>query len=284
MLEDKDWQLLLSRIRNEKCTPFIGAGACHGTLPLGAEIAKEWAGRFNYPMKDCEDLVKVAQFLAVENDYMFPKEELLSMFKNIKPPDFNTPDEPHGILSDLPFPIYITTNYDDFMVQALKGRNKDPKREFCRWNNAGKGKVSLFDSYFKPTAANPLVFHLHGYNELAESLVLSEDDYLSFLVNLSRDQEILPPVIQGALSGTSLIFIGYKLADWDFRVLFQGILSTLDKTQQRISVTVQLPPGQDDIKVYQEKYFGEMAKGMKVFWGTAREFTAELKKRWEQFK
>ena len=37
----------------------------------------------------------------------------------MKSPDFRAPSEPHAVLADLPLPIYMTTNYDDFMVKAL---------------------------------------------------------------------------------------------------------------------------------------------------------------------
>jgi len=134
-LEENDWKVLLSRIKKEKCTPFLGAGACYGSLPLGCDIARKWAEEFDCPIEDCSDLVRVAQFLAVQNDPMFPKEKILECFEDIEPPDFSEPDEPHGVLADLPLPLYMTTNYDDFMIQALKSRNKDPKRELCRWNS-----------------------------------------------------------------------------------------------------------------------------------------------------
>ena len=42
---------------------------------------------------------------------------------------------------------------------------------------------------FVPTPANPLVYHLHGHLEMPQSLVLTEDDYLEFLVRISRRHE-----------------------------------------------------------------------------------------------
>ncbi len=282
-LNDTDWLLLLRRIKDGKCTPFLGAGTCYGVLPLACEIAKDWSREYASPMTDCEDLARVAQFLAIQFDPMFPKEELLEKFQSVSPPDFRAKDEPHGILADLPLPVYMTTNYDDFMVKALKDRNRDPKREFCRWNKYIKEEPSVFDTGFRPTVANPVVFHLHGHNEASESMVLTEDDYLTFLVNISRDQNIIPPRILEALTGSSLLFIGYSLADWDFRVLFQGLVNATDPNLRRISVTVQLAPTQKELQKYQEKYFGEMSKGMRVYWGTAEVFLAELKKRWDKF-
>ncbi len=290
-LRERDWRLLLRRIEQGKCTPFIGAGACYGTLPLGAEIAREWAAEHGYPMADSEDLVKVAQFLAVENDGIFPKELILERLKACGTPDFSNRTEPHALLADLPLPVYLTTNYDDFLVRALQDRRRAPVRELCRWNRYLRQRPSVFieDPEYEPSAANPVVFHLHGHDEAPESLVLTEDDYLDFLVNHNRDQKILPPRIQGALADASLIFIGYSLTDWTFRVLYRGLITAMERGLRRISLTVQMDPsasGQDDAQGqayqrYVEEYFAEI--DFKVYWGTAREFAAELRRRWEAF-
>jgi hypothetical protein len=283
-LQDRDWDLLIRRIKDGKCTPFLGAGACFGTLPLGGDVAREWALKYSYPLESSSDLARVAQFLAVQYDSMFPKEEILTRLRGVAPPSFREPDEPHGVLADLPLPVYMTTNYDDFMVQALKGRNRDPKRELCKWNRYVKDHPSVFDrgSGFEPTVASPVVFHLHGHNEVPESLVLTQDDYLDFLVNISRDVALLPPRIQKAMAGTSLLFIGYSLEDWSFRVLFRGLVSATESSLRRISVTVQLPPaGSEAMQHYLDAYFENM--DMRVFWGTAREFSVELRRRWSAF-
>jgi hypothetical protein len=285
-----DWNLLLDRIQDRKCTPFLGAGACFGVLPLGYEIAEECAKDYDYPLEDCHNLARVTQFVAVKRDSMYPKEWVLKrFFKGVGPPDFTKRDEPHGVLADLPLPVYMTTNYDDFMVRALRGRNRDPKRELCRWNKYLRDKPSIFEeeSGFEPTVANPVVFHLHGHNEVAESLVLTEDDYLDFLVNISKDQNLIPPRIQRAFTGTSLLFLGYSLFDWDFRVIFRSLVSYLERSVSRAHVSVQLVPLKDTAPAAQKKqaqdylndYFGELK--VQVYWGTCREFAAELRRRWE---
>ena len=74
-LRDSDWRLLLSRIKNGACRPFLGAGTCVGTLPLGGEIAARWAEEHEYPLDDPHDLARVAQNLGVaQDDAMYPKE------------------------------------------------------------------------------------------------------------------------------------------------------------------------------------------------------------------
>jgi len=263
-LEERDWRLLLPRIKAGKCTPFLGASACYGTLPLGAEIAQEWAREYGYPLEGSRDLARVARFLAVQYDPMFPKDEFVRRFlKGVDPPDFTETDEPHSVLAGLPLPVYMTTNYDDFMVQALENKHRDPKRELCRWNEDVKYQPSVFESElgFEPTTANPLVFHLHGHDEVPESLVFTEDDYLDFLVKISRDQDLLPPRIHQALAET-LLFIGYSLADWSFRVISRGLVRSVTGSRRRISVTVQLPPPKSADEVHLRN--GDRISGMIV--------------------
>ncbi len=291
-LKESDWELLLGRIKDGECTPFLGAGACSGVFPLASRIAQQWAGQYNYPLGDCcDDLARVAQFLAVEYDQMFPKGKIRKLFRNVKPPDFKKSEDLHGIISGLPLPVYITTNYDDLLVQALQSRNKDPKQELCRWNKYLKKLPSIFESEsgFNPTPANPVVFHFHGHYKIPQSLVLTEDDYLDFLVNISKDQDLLPPRIRQAWAGTSLLFLGYRLADWDFRVLFRSLVTYLERSIGMSHVSVQLVPGEEGISAKQKQkaqeylnsYFGRL--DIRVYWGTCREFSAELKRRWEDF-
>lgn len=113
-LTDETWLILLERIKSGRCLPFLGAGASFPAIPLGSTIAAEWAQEYTYPGDNPKNLVEVAQFLAVQFDPLTPKEKILKQLDNVVPPDFNAADEPHGLLADLPLPIYLTTNYNDF--------------------------------------------------------------------------------------------------------------------------------------------------------------------------
>jgi hypothetical protein len=284
-MNDRDWDILLARIRTGRCTPFLGAGACAGSLPLGGEIAEKWANEHEYPLEDRGDLSRVAQFVGIANgDPMWPKDKIRDELHGHAAPDFSRHDEPHGVLAELPLPVYLTTNYDDFMTQALAERQRSPLREFCRWNAspAMTSVVSVFaaDPALVPSVTSPIVFHLHGHFAIPESIVLTEDDYLDFLVAVSRKPDLIPHQIQKALAASSLLFVGYRLADWSFRVIHRGLVSAGEQSLRRLSVTVQLRPSEAAEK-YLDQYFGAM--NVRVYWGTATEFAAELRERWEDF-
>ncbi len=277
-LDEKVWTTLIQNIKASRCTPFLGAGASYPALPLGSQIAEEWAKEYGYSFGNPHNLVEVAQFLAVEYDPLFPKDLILKRIAAAKQPDFSMPNDPHALLAELPIEVYLTTNYDDFLTQALKLRHRDVKRELCRWYELLENEVSRFDQGYLPTVANPVVFHLHGHSK-SESLVLTEDDYLSFLANIARNPNLLPQRIRESLDRSMCLFIGYRLGDWNFRVLFQS----LPKLRMKNIAVLKPPDDQmlaDKQRDYLERYYS--ALDLQIYWGTAREFCSELRQRWEK--
>lgn len=275
------------------------------------KIARE---KYGYPLEDSHQLAKVAQFLAIErgND-IAPKQILSKELKDIKPPDFSLQeheDNPYRVLADLNLPIYITTNYDYFMESALENRGKKPVSEFCRWNEklyryTETAEIpSVFDKdqkyertkdlelkyrptreSYRPSPAEPLVYHLHGIYEIPQSLVLTEKDYLDFAINLNKNDEkiSLPHSVRKALAG-SLLFVGYRLEDITFRVIFQGVIRILGEIQRPISIAVQLAPQlQQKAQSYLNRYTQNMFEVI-VYWDSLDKFSIELRRRWDDFK
>jgi hypothetical protein len=292
VLDERSWKILLTRIRERKCAPFLGAGASYGYVPLGRDIARSWASEESFPLDNSEDLPKVAQFVATEYDNDYAKNKLITEFRKLgKQPDPGNRDEPYNILASLPITTFLTTNYDPFMVEALRRQtDKRPERELCEWNSyVAQKHVSVFEREpdYEPTVDRPIVFHLHGYDAVPESLVLTEDDYLDFLVNIGRRSDLLPDAIKGALGGSSLLFLGYSLQDLNFRVLFRSLVTYLEKSVAKTHISVQLRPmngdqtRQDAAVRYLDKYYGNLT--VRVYWGTCADFVLELRKRWEQF-
>lgn len=275
-----NWETLVERVLEGNCTPFLGAGAAVPALPLGSEIAREWAKAHDYPLDDHHDLARVTQYLSVHReDAMWPKEQIAKKIRRLPPPDVANPPEVHAVLARLPLAIYITTNYDLSMFEALRAAGKDPQLEVCRWNNSPAVEAEprpFADGNYKPTQANPLVYHLHGHVNLPESIVLTEDDYLDFLVTVTREPNLLPHHVKRALSANSLMFIGYRLADWDFRVIHRGLMASVAASLRRLNITVQLPDPEAAREYLNRYYEGLPAR---VYWGTAAQFAQDLDSR-----
>jgi hypothetical protein len=123
-------------------------------------------------------------------------------------------------------------------------------------------------------------------------LVLSEDDYLDFLVAVAEDikapnqnDRVILPYVDQALSQFSVILLGYRLQDWDFRVLFRGIIKLLPPSR-KLNLVIQLSPeeqgGIDDCqkaREYLRKYL--LDAKFEVMWCDAESFVHML---WDTYR
>ncbi|WSG19468.1 SIR2 family protein [Nonomuraea sp. NBC_01738] len=193
----------------------------------------------------------------------------------------------HRLLAEYPLPVYLTTNYDDFMRAALCDAGKEARAELPTWWRSGGGQPATGPA---PSAGEPVVYHLHGLHDMPESLVLTEDDYIHFLISLVEDRDrqpatLLPPFVREALASRPLLFIGYSLRDWTFRVLFEGLLKAVPPTHQRRHISVQLDPLSDGVdpadqakaRQYLERHFD--GKRISIHWSSAEDFVTELRVR-----
>ncbi len=121
-----------------------------------------------------------------------------------------------------------------------------------------------------------------------DSLVLTEDDYLKYLI-LSKD--LLPIAVTGTLVRRSLLFLGFSLDDLAFRALFRIITSLKGKAalDKHAHVGVQVDPEEHSLndverarRYLQEEYFASARDALKrfdVYWGSAADFLRELRDR-----
>src|SRR5215467_8772351 len=175
LLTNDDFDLLAERIHDGNCTPFLGAGAV-STIPTGSALAERWAGEYGLPASPAHDLAQVAQFMALRRkNMMFPKDEMIKQIKDAAPPNFTSNEEPHGVLARLPLPVYLTTNYDNFLTRALASEGRKPQQHVCCWNSVLRrdSQVPKVPRWFEPSEPEPLVFHLHGHIGVRKSIVLT---------------------------------------------------------------------------------------------------------------
>jgi hypothetical protein len=290
---ERAWVRLISNLQAAECVPFLGAGACAGNIPLGGAMAQTWAERHKYPMRDKDNLARVMQYIATVEyggDATSLKREFVGLeFKALSPPDYRDPKQVHGQLARFDLPLYVTTNYDDLMYGALQHWGRRPRPAHSLWYPTADPKASpLSDRSYEPSQAEPLIFHLHGHHRTPESLVLTEDDYIEYLVQLAGEKDLvagdgsglLPPYVRGLLRSKSLLFVGYSLRDWTFLVLFRTLLHGIPLTHRRNHVSVQIDPKEraaSRTRAYLKEYLG--SQRIEIFWNSADEFADELNER-----
>lgn len=209
----------------------------------------------------------------------------------------NRPD-PLRVLARFRLPIYLTTSYYDFIERALKAEGATEVRtQFCLWNMSEDSVAPEHrpDDTYVPTPERPLVYHLFGLEQYPQSLVLSEDDYLDFVLALARDfdtsKRLVPLAVRRQLEECSLLLMGFRLTDWEFRVLFRGLINLLHgsyrRTEKLYSVAIQLDPRYqepvkdvDAARHYLEAYFGKSQ--FQVVWTTTERFIGSLWSYWDR--
>jgi hypothetical protein len=307
------WTALIRNIKQGKCLPIIGPRVHGRWLPTREEISRAWADQHGYPFSGKDDLARVAQYMASNGGEDYPRDELLdklmSEFGSRLPAEWvpkkkvNTlteliasldwkaltaddPNEAHRVAARLDLPLYLTTNPDSFMTEALKAAGKQPAREVCKWNdNLSDLPSHLGKGDYAPTPETPMVYHLFGTDERADSLVLTEDSYLDYLVKVSTERERIPEVIRDALTNNSLMFLGFSLRDWEFRVIMRGLVATQERRVKLKHVAVQLDVtdviegDMGAVQDFLQKYFQDAQ--INVFWGSTQQFVAELREQWE---
>lgn len=307
------WPTLLRSIQDGRCTPILGFGLLESLVGTSREIARRWSDTYRYPLAHAnrEDLPQVAQFLAVNQGGTFVlseltktvRQELHRRFENgadaaassstatldyllsaaVTQQATRDPFSPHRVLASLPFPLYINTSPDSLLAAALTEAGKTPISDICAWNDSIKPAKKTAIGNLTPE--RPLVYYLFGRLADPESLVITEDDYFSYLISLSRDRKLVPNVVRGLLTENALLFLGFRLEDWSFRVLFHSVMSEEVRNRRlrntHVAVQIDLDEHQvaqpDQARRYIEKYFGDA--DVSIYWGSAEDFLRELAER-----
>lgn len=305
------WPALLDAIRGGRCTPIVGAGIAESLLGSRREVAAHWAEEYRFPLAPFarEDLPEVAQYLAVNQSPIFPREglgkflkqELWRRYSAQLTPALQSADlpqlisavgewnrkrdanDPHTVLASLPFPIYITTNPDNLLTDALKAAGKDPQVELCKWNeDMYTESIYKREPDYRPDEKRPLVYCLFGQFGDLDSLVLTEDDYFDYLIGVTSNKDLIPGVVRRALADTALLFLGFQLDDWNFRVLYRSIMSQQGGSRRKkySHIAAQIDPEEGRIleperaRRYLESYFGDA--DISIYWGSADDFVGDL--------
>lgn len=317
-----DYQTEVRYINRGRCTPIIGPGLLESILGPSGDIARLWAETFRYPMApfDRDALPKVAQYLSTDKGEAVPFDEYEEtvqhlLRKNFQPdlpaemaarkwiePDAlagligskrreANPLDAYRVLARLPFPIYITANPDRLLEDALEEAGRKPEVMLSPWNATLASRKTVFDLQpdYEPSAERPLVFYLFGRWNDRSSLVLTEDEYIKYLIGFTSNKAFVPEQVRLALSDTLLLFLGFQTEEWAFRVIFHSILAQAgsELLGQYAHIAVQVEP-QDErtleplrARRYLEKYFIKGAN-INLFWGRAEDYLTGLMQKWSE--
>lgn len=256
--EAERYRVLLTDVADGRVVHFLGAGVnlCSRPenakfipgqyLPSGPELADALAKRFGYPEKSADDLLRVAQYVAVDRGTGPLYAELREVFHANYPP---TPV--HRFIASLPgrlrakgyadsaSQVVVTTNYDDALERAFAEASEpydlvtyvaygEDRGRF--WHAPAGEKPRLVD---RPNEYRGLrvkdrsvIVKIHGTvsreDQERDSYVITEDDYIDYS-SRADIAKLLPVELVARLKNSHFLFLGYSLRDWNLRIIFHRI-------------------------------------------------------------
>jgi hypothetical protein len=257
--DDGHYRMVANRLLAGAVVPFLGAGVslCGRPdeaswepgvyLPSGTELAQHLAKEVDYPPGDPIDLLRVSQYVDVilGNGPLY--ESLHAVF------DANyTPTPVHRLLASLPesirrlrttgprfFPLYVTTNYDSLLEQALRDAGEEydlvtyladgpDKNRFLHTRPDGEATLITVPNTYPELRCDtrPVVAKIHGAVgrniDERDSFVITENHYIAYLSH-SDIAKLIPVNLTTRMRKSHFLFLGYSLKDWNLRVILNRL-------------------------------------------------------------
>ena len=251
------FKLLAREFREGQIIPFLGAGASvcarppdavwddsvQEFPPLGGELSLALAEECGFPAEEerlHRELSRVSSYYEHASVGRSTLRERLHAI-------FSRPYRPgplHEFLSSVPKGLLIiTTNYDTLIEQAFDAAGKPyslvvyptdrpqaaGKVLLRRAESAGEGfeeqPLAKLDLSCEPDDAS-VIFKMHGSVDTRDpdngQYVITEEDYVTFLGRMT-EKNAIPNDFLLPLQRRRLLFLGYGLEDWNFRVLLRSL-------------------------------------------------------------
>ena len=225
-----DWSEVIESIKRGNCILLLGPQVSFKPddpdfLPLSTRLAHYLAENTKLGDKELvnpDDIAHVAQLYQQKHDHL----KLEMAVKRFYDAYTNETTAFHRDMAELPFTLCINTTPDNFFINALIAADKEPIRDYYNFK-----RTRPFAS-IQPTDKKPYIYSLYGHCDDPESLVLTEDDLLEFLVKVIKGSPELPPFIRSQFADQDLnfLFVGFGFHSWHNRIL----LHTLNAHDHRI--------------------------------------------------
>ena len=262
-------------ISRQRCILFLGAGVhapppeqsrfeypAEQRPPIGTALSRKLADSCNFskriPDGDPSNLQRVAQCY----EFAFTRHQLVDAVIEAVQAG-KRPSPMLRALAEIGFPLVITTNYDRLFESALIAADKHPRVAVYRPTQEAT------EDYHDPTAKSPIVFKIHGDTQRPETIVITDEDYIQFVLRMS-DKDRYDPVplrLKYYLTEWTTLFIGYSLLDYNLRLLFKTLRWKIDlaSVPDTYSVDYRPDPLVLDVWSNQRRYVKFIAQDVWTF-------------------
>jgi hypothetical protein len=231
LLEQEDGLLLLRAIQRKKCILLLGPGVAvppgdPAGEPLTVQLARTLAAKLRQEGKSVvseTDLAHVAEVYQRENRK--GRAGLRMAVESFYAPYRDTTTPLHTDLAALPFALCVSTTPDRFLLTAFEQTpGKTPIYDFHNFQpdpKRARERPAFRSPPEREPEKSPLVYDLYGSFDEPNSLVLTENHLLDFLVSVASHTPPLHPYVSTQFrdSTVSFLFLGFGFQHWYMRIL-----------------------------------------------------------------
>ncbi len=248
------YRLLVEHVAEGRCILFVGAGAHYAPPkgspfeypleqrpPLGRDLAERLAAECDFHEVCPNDESSNLQRVSLCYETQVSRAQLIEYIREAV--DDNTrPSAALRALAELPFSLVITTNYDTLFERALRRADKEPF--VGAYDPEGDVPTRDYPQGRDPQAARPFVFKVHGDVNTPESIVVTDEDYIGFVLRMSAAGQFhpIPQTFRYQFARWPTLFVGYSLMDYNLRLLFRTLRWKVDAAQHPDSYSVDVRP------------------------------------------
>ncbi len=250
----------------DNCVLFLGAGAAtdpklprENRLPLGSELSASLAEKCGMASPEYIPLSTTAfyyeSFYSRDGLENFLKDEIGKFPASAT---IQQVAELAHLLEAAQKQLFIvTTNYDQSLENEYNAKTADPKQQLRVIGYDGRtdpndhdpktvlnwGAIKGPQEHWQPVQAKTYLYKMHGCISRPQGMVITEEDYINFLTNaIAADpsKRLLREVVSRITKHT-ILFLGYSLTDWNFRVIFKATAekALADRTKTNMSYAIQ---------------------------------------------
>lgn len=284
---EENWDVLIYTINQGDCILMLGPDTSFEEIngqirPLAEILANELANEESIKQEIKEWGIDSSNLAQVSLCYASKKGRngLLTKIKSFYEKKQNLTTEFHRNLASLPFYFAVTSTPDYMFYEALKKVNKENKKPIIESYNFQGGKKDLVQM---GTVDKPLVFYLYGIIKELQSLVVTENDLLNFIVKLVSKNPPLPGNILSELQdeNKSLLFLGFGFRNWYLRILLH-VLELNKKQSSSFALEQFTPQNADEFKNTIFFFSSENKFNIQICNKKLNSFAKELKERYEK--
>jgi hypothetical protein len=258
---DRVVETVAQAVRDRQAILFLGAGV-HAPPPAGSEelypaaerppsgaqISRTLAAGCDFERRFASEDPRNLQRVALAYETERSRSGLIDAITR----EVDTGRKPSPMLralAELDFPLVITTNYDQLFERALRAAGKEPR--VCVY----KPEAEATSDVRNATAQSPAIYKLHGDIAQRGSLVVTDEDYIQFVLRMS-DKDPYDPIplsLKYFLTCSTTLFVGYSLLDYNLRLLFKTLRWKIDAANVPDMYSVDFHPDPLIVDVWQDQ-------------------------------